>query len=75
MRGLAASLSVLKRPLTGPSVGFPRCRVALSPHAGRGKLQSAPGRICKPGKLWHPFSNERRFLWGIRRQPNRPNAG
>jgi hypothetical protein len=32
-----------KRPLTVPSFGFPPCRVALSPQAGRGK----PGARCR----------------------------
>src|SRR5260370_30536672 len=35
--GISASLSLRKRPLTGPSSGFPQCHVALPPQAGRGK--------------------------------------
>src|SRR5260370_39478748 len=35
--GASASLSLWKRPLTGPKSGFRSARVALSPQAGRGK--------------------------------------
>src|SRR6202023_3197293 len=34
--GVSASLSLWKRPLTGPRLGYVRCRAALSPHAAIG---------------------------------------
>src|SRR5260370_37304709 len=36
MRGVPASLSAARGHLTEPRLGFPQCRVALSPQAGRG---------------------------------------